>query len=973
MKKANHISRLGFAGALLLCAVVSLWTVGTAWAQTDATQYCDLSLKDCPEAYDGDTLVVPLSVISLSAKIKACATTLVDSVRGGDPPAIMFIIDHTNSMATQNDTRGNRYRVTRALIDSVYKAFPTAEVGIVVFNAGLFLNSGIVTDPNLVAFQGLPYYKPDSVVEKYMPLMPLNGPALGGGFYTGTSPTPTAYDVYRDMLYVSSGGGTAGIRNPAGTDANPILPNGSGTNVSIAFEAALEQFSRTSVAPKNQYIIFISDGRYEMVPGGTNPLVNGGCGGTDGTSVTAPSVGGGLYGNSARCTKQRDFMAGQIGTQKIPTTYTVFLSAETNLQTAANNRATLDTMSWAIRDNLYSETNSQSNIWTADGNQYNGLLTLMMENIFDDMLTQTQSNPTRMVVVSAGKTDSTGAVDSLFGFDRMLPIDTATIAPVSMGITYAVRIDSTLQNPTRDTSWTYDQRIEYNFWIRRTSNPGNNWDTRQGLIATCGGKPSIELLYGGVHVDTIKGNMSTLTLRFSKSNFFDYTPNNVIVEIRTTKGTTYDTLRTNVLTARDGAATIEWDFERLDGKPAANNKLENSTAPDSVVFIFRNPIIPLDTLMFSVPYISHMMAFDVKKEGEPVERVLPGESITIKAGHTLDISALLLDGGGRVDAGMLGTGKVTWRLDSYEGATINPGEGAQTQFMSTKVQEYVVSAEFEANGSGLKIPASFTVKVIPGDPEYLQVVFVDPVKNPPPSQVDPAILEKNKKLEISKGKEDTTLYVVERDKFGNLIGATSGSWDNVGGAIGVSKGESAFTKVWRESDAFSAGNLVIVRKGNMVDTVEVVVVGNASTAIGPNPFIPGVSDPRETLPQITRDYYKEILDAPSVGGGGGGGGGHTGILVAGTAPKGITPSGDGKHPKLATVIIYDAVGNIVFKSQPNDVTLIEDKNTFGFVWNGKNSKGRTVGPGTYLVRISVELDGDKFVEQRKIGVTKSTK
>jgi flagellar hook assembly protein FlgD len=112
-----------------------------------------------------------------------------------------------------------------------------------------------------------------------------------------------------------------------------------------------------------------------------------------------------------------------------------------------------------------------------------------------------------------------------------------------------------------------------------------------------------------------------------------------------------------------------------------------------------------------------------------------------------------------------------------------------------------------------------------------------------------------------------------------------------------------------------------------------------------------------------------------VGGGSAGGNfgcTNCGILVAGTAPKGIKKEPNGRDPK-ATVIIYDAVGNIVFKSKPNEITLIEDKNTFGFVWNGKNNKGRVVGPGTYLVRMYVELDGDKFVEQRKIGVTKSTK
>jgi flagellar hook assembly protein FlgD len=41
------------------------------------------------------------------------------------------------------------------------------------------------------------------------------------------------------------------------------------------------------------------------------------------------------------------------------------------------------------------------------------------------------------------------------------------------------------------------------------------------------------------------------------------------------------------------------------------------------------------------------------------------------------------------------------------------------------------------------------------------------------------------------------------------------------------------------------------------------------------------------------------------------------------------------------------------------------------VWNGKNSNGRYVGPGTYLVRVTGrDEEGNNFSMQRKIGVTK---
>ncbi|MDR0331027.1 MAG: hypothetical protein LBH93_04905, partial [Chitinispirillales bacterium] len=76
----------------------------------------------------------------------------------------------------------------------------------------------------------------------------------------------------------------------------------------------------------------------------------------------------------------------------------------------------------------------------------------------------------------------------------------------------------------------------------------------------------------------------------------------------------------------------------------------------------------------------------------------------------------------------------------------------------------------------------------------------------------------------------------------------------------------------------------------------------------------------------------------------------------------------------ATAVIYDAVGNVVFRNKPEDISVVEDGNTFGFVWDGKNTAGRTVGPGTYLVRVSTTMsNGQKFTVQRAIGVTTEVK
>ena len=963
MKKVRNISGLGFAGALMFCAVVCLGTAVPAGAQT-GTEYCEIALSRCPEQYDGDTLEVPLSVVSLSSKIQACATTSVDTT--GDPPAIMFVIDHSNSMVTAqppntvgNDVNGNRYRVTREIIETIYGSFKDALIGVAIFDAGLYLNTSRGNDPNSVQFRGTPY--DPATGESYMPLLRLNDTVQSGGFLTAAG---TAYQLYQRMFNVPTTG-RAGIRNTAGAGN---LAEGSGTNITIGFEAALEQFARTDLAnvkPENRYIIFLSDGEPGINAAGVS---NGGCTGADGTTGTNP-----------RCAMQRLYEAGVIDGKKFPTTYTVYLNAATS----PTYPPTLETMTDAVKVNGYSEVNNTSGIWAINGNEYEALLDLMMDNIVSKML-QTKVVPKRIVVTSAGVTDSAGNLVDTFSFGRMLPIDTTSIAVVRMGLRYDVKKDTVDENGNT-VQVDFEKVQEYSFAIKRTATPkgGNNWASSQGLTPKCGSKPSIELLYGGEPVDVIKGNMKELTVKFAASNFFDYTRDNVNIQIRMTEGgPVNDTLYTNRLTLRPEASSFYWNFDRVyvdavGQVNVTNSVLEHNTISDSLILFFRNPIIPLDTIRVSYPYISHILAFDVKGE-----RIMSGDTVKgVRAGELVDIFARTLRGDGTIDAEMLASGNVAW---TSQGATITP-TGLQTQFMATKADKdgtvYEVTAVFQAGS--MKITEKFYVKVMPGQAEYLEVVFVDPSKVP--NQADTTKLKNNKTLEIpEKMVRDTTLYVVERDKFGNLIGPASGaSWSNIVGGIcfrrsaegndcATARGDNVDVgKPDGSSVKFDQGRIIVTKSG-LSDTVNVTVLGEAQANVGPNPFVPGVDEPEPRLRQYgVWETYKDIVEAKSVGGPGGGSD-TKGILVAVTTPKGIKEDGSGKHPKTASVVIYDAVGNIVFKSKPNEITLTNGRSTFGLVWNGKNNKGRVVGPGTYLVRTSVELDdGGKVVEQKRIGVTKA--
>jgi hypothetical protein len=156
----------------------------------------------------------------------------------------------------------------------------------------------------------------------------------------------------------------------------------------------------------------------------------------------------------------------------------------------------------------------------------------------------------------------------------------------------------------------------------------------------------------------------------------------------------------------------------------------------------------------------------------------------------------------------------------------------------------------------------------------------------------------------------------------------------------------------------------------LADTVGVGSKSTGAIAVGPNPFVPGVTRVDQIYDSKTVNFYQNVINNS-------GGGNGIGILIAVDAPKpletapGAAGSGGGNTP-YGKVVIYDAVGNIV----RSDALYRADgaARSYGYVWDGKNQKGRYVGPGTYLVQVSGrDTDKVSFSERRKIGVKKEKK
>jgi fibro-slime domain-containing protein len=251
--------------------------------------------------------------------------------------------------------------------------------------------------------------------------------------------------------------------------------------------------------------------------------------------------------------------------------------------------------------------------------------------------------------------------------------------------------------------------------------------------------------------------------------------------------------------------------------------------------------------------------------------------------------------------------------------------------------------------------------------------------------------------------ENVRVYAVLRDKYGNFAGyATAKSKGNDNdwwSESGVAQWGSTDKNVATVAPAASASPIVhkefmgegtegdlwvsyrvcwipaggTQRCETLTDTVGVGSKSVGQVAIGPNPFKPGtskVSDTYKDQPK-TISFYENVTKVK----------GDNGVLIAVDAPKPLQPGPGGvvdgvNKTQYGKVMIYDAVGNVVMseylystQSKPGDTKGAA--RSYGYVWDGKNMKGRYVGPGTYLVRVSgKDADNNAFNVQRKVGVRK---
>jgi len=465
-------------------------------------------------------------------------------------------------------------------------------------------------------------------------------------------------------------------------------------------------------------------------------------------------------------------------------------------------------------------------------------------------------------------------------------------------------------------------------------------------------------------VNEAKEFMNNLIIVFNNTGgLFNY-PNGVIVQVMNTDSTFTD-IEDFRLTRGSGSNSniYTYTFPREIAGNAVLNDLKLQHAPhDSIVLIFRNPDIPLDTIRLAIPFVSISMRLYGQAGnpfGTPPLTPFPaastGTAITMVAGEERDIFAKLFD----ADNNWLSEyenvdslkSMITWTVNGT--ATVTPAVGNTTKFRATAAHiTYLVTGTHTLHG--FKTPASVLIKVDPAAPKGLDIV--DNIE-----KIDLNNKTDLGEITIEKDKPPIKLWAVERDEFGNFVRiAQDPVWEVKDGdtRVNITTGSDGSVLIDRGKGAGNEIQVTVKDRAGVLDgdQAPVVVIGDLAVVAGPVPFIPGKSTIGE-LPQQVRTYYKDIIDAN-------GGEGKSGVLIAVESPR-VIKSG------ALRVVIYDAVGNVVLRTTTKG--KVADTPTYGFIWDGKNNRGRAVGPGTYLVKMSgvQEDNGVKFQPPpKKIGVAK---
>jgi hypothetical protein len=498
---------------------------------------CEVTLTKCPEIFNNDTLFVSSDVVALSSRIHICdLETLQHEIADtSNPPSIMFLIDNSKSMKGNvdpdfngNDINGLRFTVTRSLIDTISKVFPNARVGVAVFVNTLYFNGSDDSLFTILPTQNLQYPN-----QAYVPLLKLDSIVKPYTFQNGKMFLKNILNT--QIISSNQNGGIIGksidlVYQP---DPNTI---DQGTNINLAFNAALDAFSKSTDENDRRFIVFLSDGLPDPVDSSSYHFVKG---------------------------------------MNVPATFTVFFNSKDTIVPSK-----IIDMKENIRNNKYSSVNQLSDAWVVNATTDN-VMKLIMDRIVKKIL-YTKTGMVKKLEIN--KSVSVMRDSNVFFYNKRFPLNDSS-THFNMNLTYSITNSITTQK--------YDSTVQSKFTIVR-----KNGVHSEGLGISCWEQGKIAFYYKDTMVNVLKETMTdSLEIRFfPQGEPYD----RVQLVIAQTSGIIHDK---DTLTLKKTGQywSVKFAHEIVTAvKPG--DKILQHYCPDSIVVSFRNPELPLDTVVSIIPF-----------------------------------------------------------------------------------------------------------------------------------------------------------------------------------------------------------------------------------------------------------------------------------------------------------------------------------------------------------------------------------
>jgi len=887
---------------------------------------CKFSYLGFPEDLNDSQIVVPEDVVAMSEFVPVgTPTQIIEQFVDGSIPSIFFVIDNSSSMNTQynemlvaNDLLGARFTVTDAIIDTLFKKCPKAQVGVAVFGSTLFF------DPN---DDDLFEQCPQEPRGAYIPLLTLEqtyqSTELGSKtgyeilkYYleTDTVVTGMIQFPYLDLVHQPTDGSLGTFQNAS-------------TNITAGFRAAKDAMLDSPHPKKDHYVIFYSDG--EATEGGN------------------------------------EFEQGT----NVPTTFTIYFTSSSQAPQS------LLTMTDNIKTNGYSISNPLSNLWPIQAG-HDVVLQFLMNNVIGQIINQViTANP--VIITVNGLDPVTGWDSTGFTFDELFPLVGPT-TEFNFEIDYEVYRDSILDNGDTIQIKVGDTTHNVNFDVviedgATVSDKVNIecWDRTLGFY------------HEGTLISLADETMNELEIRFTEKELdVLYGYKDVSLNITHAAGNSPDT---ETFSLEDKGDYFSYTFSRHIADPDAGDGALQHQVEDSIIAIFRNPDLPLDTLRLAIPFklsgsimLQQAIYFDNDAQGF-VDSIFLGMSGT-KIEENLDelVDLITLPEKRKF--------KVTEYAYRYDGIALNVTEGAALpQTYVTEDDILLITDTVYLQNGGWLLPTEDTIMIIDSiapiimkatlidsvvtimngandsltdlGTDELTVVFsetVEGITDEKPFKYFSNNDDKEFSAQLSLLSQNTNMGRFRVDKlFGvdEIVGGDS-IWVN------WALKDNVFDAIGNEQD-----NPKNIRRPIDVQVVKVLIKGPYELVLKTTLFDPDIG---YTLPGFFTDNseVKKMLETVDVDNSGD----YKGMSIFMLEPDILenVPDDERYTAKLA---LFDAVGNTVVSNQ--EMAYIDETKCLVFLWDGTNMNERAVGPGSYCAVIVIEyLQKPEEIRREVIGVRK---